>query len=197
MESATVSPPAPIAELFPNESSPPVTPAATSTVEKIRRAASGVFEKYGVQFKRGRGRPRADGFPGKGDVPLNAPPTALPAGASPGPATPVTPGFDPKLVKNCVRAVVKALTGFADKILRKKAALAGYSAADANQLVVDCTITAEEIDSFSDLAEICLRKYGVGTEYVPEIGLASIAAGVGLRYMVAIKSLQAKGEQPK
>ena len=64
----------------------------------------------------------------------------------------------------------------------------------AQQLVVDTAITSEEIESFSKLAEVCLRKYGVGTEYAPEIGLACVAAGIGLRYTAAIKAMEVRTE---
>ena len=140
-------------------------------------------------FKRGGGRPRKDGLPNKLDVPLNAPPTALPLGTTPAPA-PAPAGLDPALVKKCCSAVVKAFKGFLDKSLFNKARRRYPDDPKfCNQLIVDTTITQEETDAFAELSEICLRKYGVGSEYAPEIGLAAVVLGVGVRYAAAFKAL--------
>lgn len=165
-------------------------PAQTSAFEKIKRRVAGVFESHGVTFQRGRGRPRLDGRPAKGDIPINAPATALPAPAAPGPAVPGQEGLDPILVRKVCGACLKGLAGFLDKLLHRKAKSAGLSPVECNQLVVDTTITREEMDGFSELAEICLRKYGVGSQYAPEIGLAVIVGGIGIRYGVALKAFE-------
>jgi hypothetical protein len=102
------------------------------------------------------------------------------------------PAFDAALVRRCIAAVVKALRGFADKKLWRKAMLASDDSKFASDLVKETTVTQEELDSFSELTEICLRKYGVGTQYAPEIGLLAIVTGVGVRYAVAMQMLEAK-----
>jgi hypothetical protein len=164
--------------------------SADNTFEKIKRATKGVFEKHGVTFRRGGGRPRKDGMPNKLDIPINAPPTALPLGTTPDLA-PATPGLDPALVKKCCNAVIKAFKGFLDKTLFNKARRKYPDDPKfCSQIIVDTTITNEEADAFSELAEVCLRKYGVGTEYAPEIGLGAIVIGIGVRYAVAFKSLE-------
>lgn len=173
-----------------NEPAPENSPAPSTTIiEKIQRAGAKVFEKHGVLFKRTGGRPRKDGAPNKGDIPLNVPASAVPAIASAPAALPAQEGLDPALVRRCCGAVLKAIGGVLDKVLHRKASIVGYTPQEAQQLVVDCAITQSELDSFSELAEVCLRKYGVGTEYAPEIGLGCIALGVGLRYSVALKTL--------
>jgi len=106
-------------------------------------------------------------------------------------------GLDPLLVKKCCSAVLKALSGFADKILFGKCRVAGLEPKEAQEIVGATRITQEEADSFSELAEICLRKYGVGTEYAPEIGLGAILIGVSLRYATAIKSLPEPPKPPE
>lgn len=181
----------------PNESSGETPIAAEgSYAEKIRRVAKGVFERHGVLFKRGGGRPKKDGSPNKLDIPLTHPPTAIPLAAASSPPE-TDPNFDAALVKRCCTAVLKAFRGFADKFLFNKARKAGHSQAEASQLVTDTTVTSEEADSFSELAEICLRKYGVGTQYCPEIGLAAVVLGVGVRYGAAISILNAKIQEDR
>ena len=176
-----------------NEQSAKVeSPPSESITQKILNSAQGVFERHGVVFKRGRGRPRADGMPAKGDVPINAPLKALPACAAPPTPLPDQAGLDPALVRRCCSAVLKGVSGVLDKILFRKAKLATNDHQWAQQLVADTAITKEEMDSFSELAEVCLRKYGVGTEYAPEIGLGCIVLGVGIRYGAALKSLDSE-----
>lgn len=169
--------------------------APESVVEKIKRTTRGVFERHGVLWKRGGGRPRKDGAPGKLDTPVNAPVTALPLGSA-APVSDPAPGLDPVLVRRCCTAVVKAFKGFFDKALFRKAQ-AKYpdDPKFCQELVTDTTITQEEADGFSELAEICLRKYGVGTEYAPEIGLGAIVLGIGVRYAAAFKGLEIKKEE--
>lgn len=164
-------------------------PVESSILEKIKSTAAGVFERHGVLYKRGGGRPRKDGLPNKLDQPLNAPATALPAIAAGDSALPAASNLDPVLVRRCCSAILKSITGFCDKRLFRKAVKKTADPKFAQQLIVDTTITKEEIDAFAELGEICLRKYGVGTEYAPEIGLAVILGGLGVRYMEAFKSL--------
>lgn len=185
-------PPAAAAETSSNEQFS--TPVENSRFEKLKSATATIFEKAGVKFKKGPGRPRSDGKPGKADLPLNAPATALPANAAPATASD-TPHFDSVLVRRCCSAVVKGFTGVMDKLLYRRALKAGDKPAEAQQLVADTSITKEELDSFSELAEICLRKYGVDTSYVPEIGLVVLVAGIGTRYAVAMAA-KAPPEKP-
>jgi hypothetical protein len=166
--------------------------AQTSLFEKISEKAGRLFEKHGVTFKRGRGRPRKDGLPKATDVPLESF-GASPAQAAPVVAAPVAaPAFDASIVRRCVSAVVKALKGFGDSKLFNKAFRATNDSKFARDLVAETTVTEEEIAALSELSEICLRKYGVGTEYCPEVGLLAIVAGGVVRYSVAMKTLEAK-----
>ena len=169
----------------------------TSILESVKRSAGKVFEKHGILFRRGTGRPRKDGMPNKASIPLNAPQTALPALATADPALPVQQGLDPVLVLACTSAVVKAVSGYLDKRLFKAAKLAGVKPESAQGIISECSITRDELDAFSKLAEICLRKYGVGTQYAPEIGIAAISIGVGVRYMTAFSTLADHAEQGK
>lgn len=168
--------------------------ASNSTFEKIKRGAARIFEKHGVQFRRGPGRPRKDGMPGKADLPLNAPATDLPAGAVAPPALAPETGLDPALVKRCVSAVLKGIGGVLNKLVFRKATAAGYTPPECQQLIVECSITEGEVDSFGELAEICLRKYGVGSQYAPEIGLGALALGVAGRYMLVLQTLNGQAK---
>lgn len=181
-----------IAEEKPNDqSAEAATEPKASYSEKILSNVKGIFERGGVMFKRGGGRPRKDGQPNKRDIPLNAAPLNLPAlAATDSPDTPKA--LDPSLVKRCCTAILKAVDGLCGGILAKKARQVGYNPAEIKQLCVDNAVTQAEADSFSELAVICLQKYGVGTQYAPEIGLAVIAAGIGVRYATAFGTLNAE-----
>ena len=171
-------------ELFTAEADSP----SNSRLEKIVSAAKGIFEKHGVRFKAGRGRPRSDGSPKISDVPLNA--------SSPGQTTvqsaaaaPVAQPVDANIVKRCVSAVFKGAKGVLDRKLWRKAAKAS-DAKFASELVAETTITDDEIAAFTELTEICLKKYGVGTEYAPEVGLIVILTGIGVRHSAAFRSVE-------
>lgn len=180
-----VQPPSPdAAEMDSGEAAAP-----NSILERVKRRTGAVFEKAGIVYKRGGGRPRKDGLPKISDIPINAPGTALPLDTEP-PAPAPAPNLDPILVRRCCTAVIKAAKGFLDRHIFGKARIAGLEPSEAQQLVVDTTITAEEADAFSELAEICLRKYGVGSEFAPEVAIAAIAAGIGIRYVNAIERME-------
>jgi hypothetical protein len=167
------------------------TELKTSTVEKLKQISKSVFESGGVIFKRGGGRPRKDNKPNKLDIPLNATPTDLPIGVAAD--TSKTPSnLDPSLVKRCCSAMLKAAQSVVESILSKRARLAGYTPPEIKTLLLDNSITEKELDSFSELAVVCLQKYGVGTQYAPEIGLAVIAAGIGVRYTTTFATLNAE-----
>jgi hypothetical protein len=170
------------------------SPGKDSTLEKLKRITKGVFEWKGTYYKR-MGKPPKDGSPGKLDIPLSAPANNLPLGTAKNPPVD-TPSLDSEMVKKCCSAVLKAFSGFLDNLLFSKAKKAGYEAREAQELVTRCAITTKEADAFSELAEVCLRKYGVGTEYCPEIGLGCIFLGIGARYTVALRALKADVEVP-
>lgn len=179
------------------------TELKTSTLEKLKSVSKSIFEVGGIPFVRRGGRPRKDGKPNKLDIPLAGTPTDLPIGVSAD--TSKNPSnLDPSLVKRCCSAILKAAQSVCESLLAKKARQAGYNPIETKNLLVDCSITEKESDSFSELAVICLQKYGVGTQYAPEIGLAVIATGIGVRYASAFTTLnraieaqQAQPTEPK
>jgi hypothetical protein len=92
-------------------------------------------------------------------------------------------------VAEAVAAVVKSATSTADSLLIgaivKKTGDREYALAT----VARCQPTEKEFQSLGLLSEICLRKYGVGTQYAPEIGLGAIALGIGSRYALAFRDV--------
>jgi hypothetical protein len=193
-ESAATNPPTEtqpeILPASPNDEQAPekTSPGKDSTLEKLKRITRGVFEWKGSYYKR-MGKPPKDGSPGKLDIPLSHPASNPPLGAQKNPPVD-TPALDTALVQKCCSAVLKAVSGFLDNLLFSRAKKAGYDGKEAQELVQKCAITTKEADAFSELAEVCLRKYGVGTEYCPEIGLGFILLGIGARYTVAIRALK-------
>ena len=165
-------------------------PVQASRLQKIVGATAGVFAKHGQIFKRGPGRPRKDGSPAASDIPITDPPEGFPVGA-PGVPAPAAPVLDPELVKKCCGAVLKGLSSVLDRVVHRRAIASGVPPEKAKEIALECGITKEECDSFGELAAICLKKYNVGTEYAPEVGLVCVLAGVGVRYAVALKSFDA------
>lgn len=183
------SQPPPKNEPIPTEDSPP----QTSFFDKIRNIGGSVFERHGVQFKRGRGRPRADGLPGKLDVPLSAPATALPLGTRPDSANPDKIRIS-NLVKKCVKAFIQSVAGFADSIVFRKAVQAKYPKPEAQELVAKTTITEGECDAFGELTNLLVEQMALDPKYLPVITAIVITTGVATRYMLTIKTLNAEIE---
>jgi len=173
-----------------------VDPDKNSFFEKIQSRAGALFEKHGISFKRGRGRPKKNGTPKANDIPLEQNrQTSIPIPQTQT-LTNSVENFDSNLVARCVSAVCKAFKGFADAKLFSAAVKATKDTKFARDLVNETTVTDEEIGALGELTEICLRKYGVGTEYCPEIGLVCIVTGSVIRYQSALKSLEIKTEKP-
>lgn len=159
---------------------PGAGPAESSTglFEKIKSAAGDSFERV-TGFRRGRGRPRKDGTAKANDIPLDNPENG---GAD-------IANIDAEIIQKAVAAVVKAFCGVAGGFVRKKAIKVTKDRQYSEKLSRDCEPTEEEMEAIGKLADICLKKYGVGTQYMPEIGLGCIVLGIGTRYAVAFKTL--------
>jgi len=153
------------------------TAPQTDLFARLKSAAGKAYDN--IAFKRGRGRPRKDGTPKANDLPVGLPPDSLTG----------QPTIDTEIVQKSVAAVVKAACGVAGAQLRKKIVKNTGDKEFANKTVKDCEPSNEEIEALGKLAEICLIKYGVGTEYLPEIGLSCIVLGIGTRYAVAFKAV--------
>ena len=109
---------------------------------------------------------------------------------APDPAPGGLANFDAALVRRCLSAITKTVAGFLGGKVYKKALKKTGDSKFAKQMSDGCAPTPDEIDALAELSEICLRKYGVGTEYAPEIGLGAIAANIGLRYVSAMRELE-------
>jgi len=160
--------------------------------DKIRGMAQSAFGriKAKVAGRGGRGRPpNCDIHKG---IPINRCPCSL--GATDVPAESLGVPLDGaqisrEVVTEAVSAVVKAATGTADAFLAAAIVRKTGDRAFAKDTIDRCQPTEKEFASLGILAEICLRKYGVGTEYCPEIGLGAIILGMGSRYALAFKAV--------
>jgi len=180
----TDTPPSPGPDPF--GEAPPA--AKVSLLEKLRGAGHSVREKYGVWFQRGPGRPRLDGDPSAGDIPLNAPVTGLPVGAAsvrPGDAPPGSTGA----VRRCYKALAKAFSGFADKIIFAKAVLLSNDKVFARELVTEVSMTEPEAEAFGQLVEELSRMFGAEEKYMVLGASIATVAAVGGRYVVVMRDL--------
>lgn len=154
--------------------------------EKIFAAAGGVFDKFAVPFKRGRGRPRKDGSPKASDVPLADVPPGVP------PAAPVVaPVANPahnELFRRSVASAVRGVLDFAKRLVRSKAKQAGIDSSFTEKALSECDVEPQVMADFNDSLAIVLEKYNARTDYAPEIALAISTARLGTPYVLLLKS---------
>jgi hypothetical protein len=188
----------PLAPAPPENSTPPENengasdiPVQTSVLEKIESATRGLFERGGVLWKKGRGRPRNTGEPGRADVPVNLPLSAVPVGAAAPLSDPGRPA-DSIVVRRSVAAMAKALTGFLDKKLFRRAELATGDKEFARSLVNETTATAQECDALAEVTDIVLQELGLQTKYLPLVAACTIVGGATMRYQAAFHYLDQK-----
>lgn len=168
--------------------------AATSPslAKTIRDAAYSAADKAKgfITGKNKGGRPPK---PGSKYSAWNSDGTARAAGDTAGDA-PVPDDVRDDLAKKSIAAVVKTISGFFARKLSRKASRAGLRAGEVKSLLDECKPSEEEIEAVGDLAAICLKKYGVGDKYMPEVGLVACVAQIGMRYAQAMGGLP---EAPK
>lgn len=163
-------------------------PPQATLVEKVRAAGRSIFAKYGINWKAGPGRPRNDGDPKSSDIPLDAPSTALPVGATASDA-PGYPGFDANRVRRIYKAVAKSLSGWADKIVFRKAKEATGDPLYAQELVTQCSVTEPEAAAFGDLAAELGQMFGANEKYMALTAALITVGSVAGRYAVVIQDL--------
>ena len=196
MDSSVANSPAPTG-LFPNESTTPAddgggsSPSGkeTSFFEKIRAVGQNVFTKHGIPFKKGRGRPRNDGAPGRGDVPLST---------IPGPVPPVAEINSPDnlarlyqdLVKSCARSTSQATFSVLEGALRRAAIKKTGSKEMGMEIVAGAAVTEKEHDCLAEITPILLQKYGVDIRNLPEVCAVLTLGSIFTRFAFAFMELQ-------
>jgi len=168
-----------------SEGDPPVK---NSVFEKIRGVSRGIFEKYGVQYRSGRGRPRNDGDPKASDVPLNAPASALPAAGAPGSAN-GHPSGSSGIVKRCYKSLAKAFSGWADKIIFRKVVELSGDKAYAREVVTEIALTEPEADAFGELIDELASMWGADEKFMALAASLCTVTAVGGRYWVVNRDL--------
>jgi hypothetical protein len=159
-----------------------------SVLQRVRAAGRGIFEKYGVQWRAGRGRPRADGDPKASDVPLNAPLSALPAGGAPGSADNHPPGRS-GVVKRCYKALAKAFSGWADKIIFRKVLELSGDKGYAREVVTEIALTDPEAEAFGELVDELSAMWGADEKFMALAASICTVTAVGGRYYMVNRDL--------
>lgn len=135
-----------------------------SVGEKIRGAVTPVFEKFSIPFRKGRGRPRNDGLPGKADVPLApAPVAAAPSPVADSPPIPLP--VDNFLLRRVVVSAVKGAKSFARYLIRGKARRAGLEDSFIERTLDAGKPEAEAWSDFEQSLGLVLKKYNIKTEH--------------------------------
>ena len=178
------APPSPLDELLETAEAAP----KASLLEKVRGVGRGIFEKYGVEYKAGRGRPRLDGEPKSSDVPLNAPASALPVGGAPGSPLDHPPGSS-GVVRRCYKALAKAFAGWADKIIFRKVVELSGDKAYAKEVVVEISLTDPEAEAFGELVEELSAMWGADEKFMALAASICTVTAVGGRYYMVNKDL--------
>lgn len=193
-------------EIFPPENPPAHEPDPTgnadpenSLAQKIRRAGAAVFERAGITYKRGRGRPRKDGSPAAADVPLGAgaavanppdPSGPAPSGPAPAPSLPAVDAgaADALFRRSCVHILRGALDA-AKGLIRTKSRRAGLDENFTERTLRECATDEPKIlEDFSQSLELVCKKYAVSTEYAPEFALLASAGRLTAPYWLVLKS---------
>ena len=196
---------------LPSETKPPVAndasraqnPAGTPTLENIRKTAGRVFSWGGQMFQKGRGRPPADGGPGKNDIPLGdeqIPPDMAPPLAE-NPPAPAGNRF--AVYHKSIVSGVKGLLKIAAAFIGYKASQAGFSGDFVRELKSEMVPTQgpegqelnEALEDFAANLELVLTKYNVSTEFAPEVACALSAVKLGQPIVSAIGKLNAEIER--
>ena len=173
-----------------NQNTLPPAPAAENTVaEKIFGAAGRIFQKHGVKFRPGRGRPKKNGEPKISDVPLEAGGPSPADAVPPAPAAEFRSSSDKLTVKAIIAAAVKGVFQAVDKLIRGKAEKAGYAPPDVEKIVSQNAITPQEIDGFAELGLVLADYFKIETEKLAMGGAVVLVAGVSGRYGMTLVQL--------
>lgn len=183
------------------------TPATATALEsadsqpglfgKISNAISGVAEKHGLQFKRGRGRPRKDGTPKTTDTLVDADGKVVsPAVAAPALAAAVSPAGPPTVsqavfhrsIIGGAKGLLKALAGY----VRNLASRAGMESKWIERNMSAADPDPEALADWSESLKTVLEKYNVNTENAPEWSLAINTGRLLAPYGVMIVELRAE-----
>lgn len=141
-------------------------PVETEIAKTVDSAASRVFEKFGVLWKRGRGRPRSDGLPAAGDVRLGpAPPggVAVPMSA-PGLVPAVPDPYAAGLFRRAFTQALKGTLGIVKSIERWLAEKAGIDGGFTERALKECEPDPTALEDWRESAEALLKKHGWSPE---------------------------------
>lgn len=162
---------------------------ADARSEGIFKRAGKVFSKYGVTFRKGPGRPRLDGSPGKADEIISKIPAAGPV---PGQAVAASldPSLDQAFIQDCLQAATEGLVAFGDSQLKRVATRVSGDKNYAAALVSNTTPSKPELERIAKLEALLIKKYQIDTKYLCEFALAFCVIGIGTRYMTAMTELR-------
>lgn len=179
----------------------PAAPAANEPADtqpglfgKIRDSITGVAEKHGLQFKRGRGRPRKDGQPAALDKLVNpATGQSIPAAGAPA-LTAAVPAPEPTVSQAVFhRSIIGGAKGLLKTLaayVRNLAAKAGMESAWISRNMAAAEPDPDALADWSESLKTVLEKYNVNTQHAPEIALAINTGRLLAPYAVMIVELR-------
>lgn len=127
----------------------------------------------GVPFRKGRGRPRKDGQPGKGDVVLqDAPAPSGAPGAAPGGGLADVPTLSQRVFHRSIIGGAKAALKGLASYCRNLAARAGMQETWISRNMAAADPEPQALEDWSESLRVVLEKHKVNTENSPEISLA-------------------------
>lgn len=174
-----------------------------STVSKISGAVGGVFEKFGIPWKPGRGRPRKDGAPKKSDKPLGAaadvPPlenhqTPPPLGTPPAGST-SQPFTDEIFAAKCLEGIVKGYLDFRYHGILGLAVRVSQDMTWSKARISEIRPSDDEIKTFVQNVITLLKKWNVPLTYLPEISVLFDLVRWEMRNMAFVRELRMKLDQ--
>lgn len=164
------------------------TPASDKTgiSQKILATAQSAYQSVSASIKRGRGRPRKDGFPKASDTII--PGTGLTTSEAASNIPPVGDSPGDILFRRSIASAFKGVLSFLKQFVRIKADAAGIESAFTEKTLKDAEPPPDAMADFSESLELVLKKYSVKSEYAPEISLAIHSARIVAPYALLFKT---------
>lgn len=191
----------------PDENKIDGAPSADGVIPKIHGHVAKARDAALSFIKRGRGRPRSDGQPKKGDTVSETPIMDAPKIPQPiRPAdndlgnSPTVEALDGQIIEVTAKVTILGAADAGRKAIELYGIKGGLTKIELAPYIDPLKITEEEKEAIYKLIKFFVKKYQVTIEYLPEILAALMVVGIGARFGMtafAIRGLIAekKGEK--